>query len=41
MFVRFHFERRIFHQERPHVIAQSVGMKMTLVARWAAEPRKV
>ena len=36
--VRFHLERRIFHQERPHVIAQSVGMEMTLVAVWAAGP---
>ena len=38
MLVRFHLERRIFHQERPHVIAQSVGMEMTLFAVWAAGP---
>ena len=38
--VRFHLKRRIFHQERPHVIAQSVGMEMTLFTVWsAAEPR--
>ncbi len=41
MLVRFHFERRIFHQERPHVIAQSIGVKVALVALWEAEQRKV
>ena len=35
VFVRLHLERRIFHQERPHVIAQSVCMEMTLFAAWA------
>jgi len=30
VFVRFHLERRILHQERPHVVAQSVCMEVTL-----------
>ena len=38
--VRFHLERRIFHQERPHVVAQSVCMEMALFATWADEPRE-
>jgi hypothetical protein len=35
MLVRFHLERRIFHQERPHVVAQPIGMEMALFAMWA------
>ena len=31
LLVRFHLERCIFNQERPHVIAQSVGVEMSLV----------
>jgi hypothetical protein len=41
LLIRFHLERCIFHQERPHVIAQSVGVEMTLVILWAAEPQEV
>lgn len=33
MLVRFHLERRILHQERPHVVAQSVCMEVTLFTR--------
>jgi hypothetical protein len=29
--VRFHLERRIFHEERPHIVAQTIGMEMTLL----------
>ena len=31
MLVRFHLERCIFHEERPHVITQSVGVEMSLI----------
>jgi hypothetical protein len=38
--VRLHLERGVFHQKCPHVIAQSVGVEMSLFTWWAAEPRE-